>query len=96
MMLKLEEYEGDPRYHSSLGIIYALLGNKENAIRVKVPQVTSSSSARSHFNRALDKYMHEWGFDDDMKNNINISLEMIPFTREFYEAENIGWKGVHA
>ena len=33
MMLKLEEYEGDPRYHSSLGIIYALLGNKENAIR---------------------------------------------------------------
>ena len=74
---------------------YQLL-NKENAIRVKVPQVTSSSSARSHFNRALDKYMHEWGFDDDMKNNINISLEMIPFTREFYEAENIGWKGVNA
>jgi len=75
---------------------YQLL-NAENTIRLKVPQINADSSARSYFKRALDKYAHEWGFDNDMKEQVlNIELEMIPYTRSFYSSENIGWKGVYA
>ena len=74
---------------------YQLL-NAENKIRLKVPQINASSSARSHFNRALEKYAHEWGYDEEMIQKLDIQLEMIPYTREFYISEDIGWKGVHA
>ncbi|MFQ2440153.1 hypothetical protein ACK31O_06740 [Aeromonas caviae] len=73
---------------------YQLL-NSENKIRLKIPQVNADSSARSHFTRALEKYAHEWGYDDAGK-SLNIHLDMIPYTREFYNSENIGWKSVHA
>lgn len=73
---------------------YQLL-NSENKIRLKVPHTETSGSARSHFKRALDKYAHEWGYDKEMKSKLNIQLELIPYKIEFYNSEDIGWKGVH-
>lgn len=74
---------------------YQLL-NAENKIRLKVPHTGTSGSARSHFNRALEKYAHEWGYDEEMKKRLDIKLELIPYKIEFYNSEDIGWKGVHA
>ena len=74
---------------------YQLL-NAENKIRLKVPHTKTSGSARSHFNRALEKYAHEWGYDEEMKKRLDIKLELIPYKIEFYNSEDIGWKGVHA
>ncbi|HGE6066627.1 TPA: hypothetical protein ACGG77_002226 [Vibrio cholerae] len=70
--------------------------NAENKIRLKVPHTETSGSARSHFNRALEKYAHEWGYDEKMKKRLDIKLDLIPYKIEFYNSEDIGWKGVHA
>lgn len=65
-------------------------------IRLRIPQTSASSSARSHFNRAIEKYAHEWGYDDELKSQIlNIDLDLIPHCREFYTSENIGWKKIN-
>jgi len=53
MMLKLEEYEGDPRYHSSLGIIYAQLDNKENAIRESKIALALSPPSKDAFKASV-------------------------------------------
>lgn len=74
---------------------YQLL-NTENKIRIKVPHTETSGSARSHFKRALEKYAHEWGYDDEMKDNLDVTLELITHKVQFYNSEDIGWKGVHA
>lgn len=74
---------------------YQLL-NSENKIRIKVPHTETSGSARSHFSRALDKYAHEWGYDEEMKKKLNVELELITYVIDFYNSEDIGWKGVHA
>src|SRR5690606_11306953 len=57
---------------------YQLL-NSGRKIRLKVPHTKTSGSARSHFNRALEKYIHEWGYDEDMKKKLDIKLELIPY-----------------
>lgn len=70
--------------------------NTENKIRLKVPHTETSGSARSHFNRALDKYAHEWGYDDEIKKRLDITMELITYKIQFYNSEDIGWKGVYA
>ncbi|OBS98817.1 hypothetical protein A9259_08050 [Vibrio cyclitrophicus] len=72
---------------------YQILSGKNN-IRIRVLQQNASSSASSHFSRALRKYSHEWGYDDATQNELfnRVKLDLIPYSREFYSSENIGWK----
>ncbi|EPW3766066.1 hypothetical protein ACWI58_001450 [Vibrio fluvialis] len=74
---------------------YQLL-NAENKIRIKVPHTDTSKSARAHFSRALNKYIHEWGYDESFLDRLDISLELITYVIQFYNSEDIGWKGVYA
>lgn len=74
---------------------YQLL-NAGKKIRLRVPHTATSGSVRSHFNRALEKYIHEWGYDEEMKRKLDIELELITYRIKFYNSEDIGWKGVHA
>ena len=53
MMLKLKEYEGDPRYHSNLGFIYAMLDNKENAVREAKIALALSPPSKDIFKATL-------------------------------------------
>jgi hypothetical protein len=72
--------------------------NSKNKIRIRVPQTSASSSAQSFFQKALKKYVHEWGYDDYLENQLsqNVELSLIPHCREFYTSENIGWKNSNA
>lgn len=66
--------------------------NLENNIRVRVASKDRSESIRSSFNRALEKYAHEWGFDDTAKQKLSkIELHLVPIEKEFYSTQEISW-----
>ena len=70
---------------------YQLL-NLNNNIRIRVVSKNRSESIRSNFNRALEKYAHEWGFDDVAKQKLyKMKLHLVPMVKEFYSTEEISW-----
>ena len=46
MMINLQEFQGDPRYHLVLGFIYAMLGNNEDAIKETKMAIALSPSSK--------------------------------------------------
>lgn len=70
---------------------YQLL-NASTRIRIRVAHSSPSGSLRSNFNRAIQKFAHEWGFDESATRILeNIQLHICPVTKEFYSSEDIGW-----
>ncbi|WFO49763.1 hypothetical protein [Aeromonas veronii] len=66
--------------------------NLENNIRIRVAAKKRSDSIRSNFNRALEKFSHEWDFDDISKQKLHkMQLHLVPIAKEFYSTEEISW-----
>lgn len=70
---------------------YQILDLKNN-IRIRVVAKERNSSIVSHFNRALEVFAFEWGFDEAAKKNLHkIKLQVVPTQKEFYSTEVISW-----
>ncbi|WP_323948826.1 hypothetical protein [Aeromonas caviae] len=71
---------------------YQILDLK-NHIRIRVAAKERSKSIRSHFTRAIEKYAHEWGYDDNAKERLKtIDLFLVPTVKEFYSSEERSWE----
>lgn len=67
----------------------------DNNIRIRVAHPERSSSIQSNFSRAIKKYAHDWGFDEESESHLNnIELFSIPMVKEFYSTEEISWERV--
>lgn len=67
--------------------------NGRNKIRVRVACETKSPTIRSNFKRAIDKYAHDWGYDEESRKSLDsIELSLIPLSKEFYLKDDIGWR----
>jgi hypothetical protein len=66
--------------------------NLENNIRIRVASKDRSDAIKSSFTRALEKYAHEWGFDEVSKQKLyKIDLHLVPSVKEFYSTQEISW-----
>ncbi|WP_219017690.1 hypothetical protein [Shewanella algae] len=70
---------------------YQVLDGK-NLIRIRIADQERSPSVKSCFKRAIEKYAHDWGYDEETKQYLDkIELFVVPLTKEFYSAEEISW-----
>lgn len=66
--------------------------NAKNNIRIRVAGQHKSDSIRSNFTRALEKYAHEWGYDEEAREKLfTIELHIVPIQKEFYSTEERSW-----
>jgi len=67
--------------------------NLRNKIRIRVASEKRSPSIRSNYERALEKYAFDWGYDDEAIEYLkSIELHIVPTTKEFYCTEEISWE----
>lgn len=66
--------------------------NGTNRIRIRCAYLKPSPSIKSNFQRAIEKYAHDWGYDDEYKKYLNtIEINTIPSYKEFYCTQEISW-----
>lgn len=66
--------------------------DSDNKIRIRVAHEKPEGDPRSNFNRAVNLYAHEWGFDTHKTNRLkNIELEIIEKYRYSFSRTVIGW-----
>jgi hypothetical protein len=71
---------------------YQILDGR-NKIRIRVVSKDVSGHIRSAFNRAIEKFYHEWGLDDKAKAELEeIDLHLVSVAKEFYSSQDIGWR----
>ena len=70
---------------------YQILDGK-NRIRIRLTHPRKCSSAKSNFRRAIEKYAHDWGYDEDGIIILeSIDFYSVPIAKEFYCTEEISW-----
>jgi hypothetical protein len=63
-----------------------------NRIQIRVAHPKRDKSIKTNFRRAIEKYAHDWGYDDEAKEYLNqIQFATVPLTKEFYCTEEISW-----
>ncbi|EOC1346527.1 hypothetical protein ACI093_001580 [Cronobacter turicensis] len=66
--------------------------NAKNNIRIRVAGQNKTEGVRSNFTRALEKYAHEWGYDEAAKEKLySIELHIVPVQKEFYSTDERSW-----
>lgn len=64
-----------------------------NKLRIRVAHHSPNKDIRSHFKRAIEMYVHDWGFDEYKKNRLEgIELEIISIQKSSYSQVEIGWE----
>ncbi|CAB9495177.1 hypothetical protein [Alteromonas macleodii] len=67
--------------------------NRRNKIRIRVASEKRSASIRSNYERALEKYAFDWGYDESAVEYLkSIEFDIVPTTKEFYCTEEISWE----
>jgi len=67
--------------------------NGKNRIRIRLAYKNKNSHVRSNFARAIEKYAHEWSYDNDMTEYLkSIELHVVPTVKEFYCTETLSWE----
>lgn len=64
-----------------------------NKLRIRVAHHSPNVDIRSHFKRAIEMYVHDWGFDEYKKNRLEgIELEIIEIHKTSFSQVDIGWE----
>lgn len=89
-----EKGSGDNEFFYLLDLLsnYQILDGA-NKIRVKLAYREKNERVNSHFRRAIEKYAHEYGLDQEAKNRLDeLDVEVISTVKEFFSAEVISWE----
>ncbi|AIW15087.1 hypothetical protein VITU102760_21840 [Vibrio tubiashii] len=63
-----------------------------NRIQIRVAHPNRDKSIRTNFRRAVEKYAHDWGYDEEAKEYLDsIQLTTVPLVKQFYCTEEISW-----
>lgn len=85
------ESEYEFMYLFDLLASYQILDLK-NQIRIRVASSKRNDSIRSNFTRAIEKFAHEWGYDNNAKKKLySIELHLVPTVKTFYSSEERSW-----
>ena len=64
-----------------------------NKLRIRVAHHSPNKNIRSNFNRAIDMYIHDWGFDDYKRGYLeSIEFELIEIQKSSFSQVEIGWE----
>lgn len=62
-------------------------------LRIRVAHPTPHSELRSNFKRAIEMYIHDWGFDEYKRNRLEaIELEILNVQKHSFSQQDIGWE----
>jgi len=62
-------------------------------LRIRVAHHSPNKEIRSNFIRAIEMYVHDWGFDDYKRERLeNIELEIIEIQKSSFSKVEIGWE----
>lgn len=62
-------------------------------LRIRVANSQPHADIRSHFKRAVESYLHEWGFDIEKRKLLeSIELYLIEIEKKTFSKEELGWE----
>lgn len=62
-------------------------------LRIRVAHSSPNLDIRSNYRKAIEMYIHDWGFDEYKKSRLeDIELEIIEFQKSSFSRQDIGWE----
>lgn len=75
----------------TLSNLQLLKGN--NKIRIRVVHDAPNKDLRSHYQKAVERYVFEWGFDGTKRDRLeSIELEIVEIVRTKFSSIELGWE----
>jgi len=64
-----------------------------NKLRIRVAHPSPNKNIRNNFMRAIDMYIHDWGFDEYKREYLtSIEFEIIEIQKSSFSKEELGWE----
>lgn len=64
----------------------------EKLIRIRVLHYSPHRDIRSNFHKAIEAYIHDWGFDDYKRDRLqSIEFEVVEIQKTSFSQEELGW-----
>ncbi|HBI7603913.1 TPA: hypothetical protein K8147_003056, partial [Escherichia coli] len=64
-----------------------------NKIRIRLTYREKDERILSHFQRGVEKYVHEYGLDNEAKKRLeDLDVKVVSSVKEFFSAEVISWE----
>lgn len=62
-------------------------------LRIRVAHYSPNKDIHSNFTRAIEMYIHDWGFDDYKRERLeDIELEIVEIQKTSFSQQDIGWE----
>lgn len=90
-------YNRPGRSHLEFMYLFDTLSNYQildgsHPIRIRVAHYSPANDVRSNFEKAINSYVQDWGFDDYKKNRLKqITIDIVEITKTTFSKQDIGW-----